>query len=193
MEFLHFYILLVILACSLFNKYLVPKIKNLPPTPLSALTVIGYLGFFKQPIHRTLAQIAFRHGSILLLHFGCRRVLLISSSSAAEELFTKNDAVFANRPKLLPGKIFGHNYTNLAWAPHGALWRHLRRVSCLEILPSFQQESCAEEVKLMLGRLFRYEEKIVALKPLFLDLVLDVTMRMFTGERYSPQSIYVYF
>ncbi|KAI3684655.1 hypothetical protein L6452_33880 [Arctium lappa] len=188
MEGLHFYLLLLILACSLFNKYLVPKIKNLPPTPLSALTVIGYLCFFKQPIHRTLAQIASRHSSILLLHFGCRRVLLISSSSAAEKLFTKNDAAFSNRPKLVAGKIFGHNCTNLAWAPHGALWRHLRRVSFLEILPFHrlpaQHESCAEEVKLLLGRIFRSEEKIVALKPMFLDLVFDVMMRMFAGKRY---------
>ncbi|KVH98298.1 cytochrome P450 81D1-like [Cynara cardunculus var. scolymus] len=193
MEGLHLYLLLLILACSLFNKYVVPKIKNLPPTPLSALTVIGYLCFFKQPIHRTLAQIASRHGSILLLHFGCRRVLLISSSSAAEELFTKNDAAFANRPKLLPGKVFGHNYTNLAWAPHGALWCHLRRVSLLEILPFHrlpaQNESCTEEVRLLLGRLFHSEEKVIELKPMFLNLVLDVMMRMFAGKRYCTKKM----
>ncbi|KAJ9560129.1 hypothetical protein OSB04_005289 [Centaurea solstitialis] len=194
MEGLHFYILLLILAISLFNKYVVPKIKNLPPTPpLSALTVIVNRCLFDQPIHRTLAQIASGHGPILLLHFGCRRVLLVSSSSVAEELFTKNDKVFANRPKLLPGKVFGHNFTNLAWAPHGPLWRHLRRVSCVEILPFHrlpaQQESCAEEVKMLLGSLFRSRDEKVALHPLFLDLVLDVTMRMFTGKRYCRKKM----
>ncbi|KAI3684653.1 hypothetical protein L6452_33878 [Arctium lappa] len=187
MEYLHLYLLLLILASFIFNRYLIPNIRNLPPTPLSAITIIGYLFFFKPPIHRTLSQIATRHGTVLLLRFGCRRVLLISSSSAAEDLFTKNDAVFAHRPKLIAGKQFGHNYTNLAWAPHGALWRHLRRVSCLEILPFHRlrnhHDSLADEVKLLLGRLFRSENEIVELKPVFLELVLDVMMRMFAGKR----------
>lgn len=41
----------------------------------------------------------------------------------------------------------------------------------------------------MLGRLFHSEEKIVALKPMFLDLVLDVMMRMFTGKRYCRKKM----
>ncbi|KAJ9559864.1 hypothetical protein OSB04_005024 [Centaurea solstitialis] len=135
---------------------------------------------------------ATRHGPVLLLRFGFRRVLLISSASAAEELFTKNDVVFANRPKLLAGKQFGHNYTNLAWAPHGALWRHLRRVSCLEILPFHRlpkNDSLSEEVKLLLGRLFRSENEIVELKSVFRELVVDVMIGMFAGKRHCRKEI----
>lgn len=187
MEDLHLYILLLGIAWSIFNRYFVPRIKNLPPTPLLALPEISYLTLFKQlPIHRALYSIAARHGPILLLHFGCRRVLLISSSSLAEDLFSKNDAVFAHRPKLVVGKEFGSNYSNLAWAPHGGHWRHLRRVSCLEILPFHrlpeQHDSLTDEVKLLLGRLFHSQKKTVELKPLFLDLVLNVMMKMFAGN-----------
>ncbi|CAH1424570.1 unnamed protein product [Lactuca virosa] len=194
MEDLHLYILLLGIAWSIFNRYFVPKIKNLPPTPLLALPVIGYLSFFKQlPIHRALYRIAARHGPILFLHFGCRRVLLISSSSLAEDLFSKNDAVFAHRPKLVVGKEFGRNYSNLAWAPHGGRWRHLRRVSCLEILPFHrlpdQHDSLTDEVKLLLGRLFHSQKKTVELKPLFLDLVLNLMMKMFAGNGYCPKKM----
>ncbi|PWA93478.1 cytochrome P450-like protein [Artemisia annua] len=166
--------------------------KNLPPTPFSPLTLMGYLCFYKhQPLHRTLSQIASRYGPILLLHFGCKRVLLVSSSLAAEELFAKNDKLFACRPKLITGKEFGCNYTGLASAPHGAHWRHLRRVSSLEILPFHrlpgQDGSIADEVKQLLGGLFRTEKKIVELKSVFLDLVFDVMMKMFAGKRYAEK------
>nr|GEZ40335.1 cytochrome P450 81E8-like [Tanacetum cinerariifolium] len=162
--------------------------KNLPPTPFSPLSLIGYLCFYKQqPLHRTLSQIASRYGPILLLQFGCKRVLLVSSSLAAEELFAKNDKVFAYRPKLITGKEFGCNYTGLASAPHGAHWRHLRRVSSLEILPFHrlpgQDGSIADEVKLLLGRLFHTEKEIVEMKSVFLDLVFDMMMKMFAGKR----------
>nr|XP_043635874.1 cytochrome P450 81Q32-like [Erigeron canadensis] len=193
MEALHFYILLLGIAWSIFNKYVIPKIRNLPPTPFSALTIIGYRIIFKQPMHKTLAHISNRHGPILLLRFGFRRVLLISSSSAAEDLFSNNDRVFANRPKLLPGKIFGCNYSTLAWAPHGALWRHLRRASFIDVLKFHrlhdQQDSLADEVKVLLHELFHSETKIVDFKSIFQDLVFKVMVRMFAGKRYSQKKI----
>lgn len=191
MEALHFFILLLGLAWSVFNRYVIPKMKNLPPTPFSPLTLLGYLWYYKQqPLHRTLTQIASRYGPILLLPFGCRQVLLVSSSLAAEELFAKNDKVFAYRPKLITGKEFGCNYTSLASAPHGAHWRHLRRVSSLEILPFHrlpgQDGSVADEVKLLLGRLF-HTEKEIEMKSIFLDLVFDMMMKMFAGKRYAEK------
>ncbi|KAF2324310.1 hypothetical protein GH714_012249 [Hevea brasiliensis] len=84
-------------------------------------------------MRRILKEIDF---SGLLLDFGYRRVLLVSSPSAVEECFTKNDVVFANRPRLLHGKHLGYNYTSLVWAPYGDLWRNLRKLSSLEILSS---------------------------------------------------------
>lgn len=44
---------------------------------------------------------------------------------------------------------------------------------------------------MLLGHLFHSEseEKIVKLKPMFLNLVLDVMMRMFAGKRYCPKKM----
>ncbi|KAL8225905.1 hypothetical protein R6Q57_018462 [Mikania cordata] len=191
METFYLYVLLLGLAWSIFNRYLVSKIRNLPPTPWSALTVIGFRSMFKQPIHRTLFHIAKRHGPILLLRFGCRRILLISSASAAEDLFTNNDAVFANRPKLIPAKVFGCNSTSLAWAPHSSSWRRLRRISCLEML-SFHRlpehhDSLADEVKNLLSQLKCSHEPSINLKTVFLGFVFNVMMSMFAGKRYCQK------
>ncbi|KAL8230929.1 hypothetical protein R6Q57_000707 [Mikania cordata] len=90
----------------------------------------------KEPSPQNTAAISAKHGPILLLRFGSRRVLLVTSPNAAEECFTKNDILIVNRPRLLAGKIFGSNYSNLGWSPYGDHWRNLRRISTLEMLSS---------------------------------------------------------
>ncbi|KAI7726634.1 hypothetical protein M8C21_014188, partial [Ambrosia artemisiifolia] len=184
METLYLYILLLVLAWSIFNKYFITKIKNLPPTPWSALTVIGYHTFFKQPMYRTLSHVANHHGPILLLRFGCRRVLLISSAPAAEDLFTNNDVVFAHRPKLVPGKVFGCNFSSLTWSPCGAHWRRLRRDAHLDNLTSTHlPDLAADEVKRLIRKLCCNNNDAIRLKPMFSELMFNVMMRMFAGKR----------
>ncbi|GKF69561.1 isoflavone 3'-hydroxylase-like protein, partial [Tanacetum coccineum] len=45
-----------------------------------------------------------RHGPVLMLRFGTRHALLVSSPAAVEERLTTSDVAFANRPHLLAGK-----------------------------------------------------------------------------------------
>ncbi|PKI71270.1 hypothetical protein CRG98_008270 [Punica granatum] len=76
--------------------------KNLPPSPPS-FPILGHLHYIKDPLHRTLLDLSKRYGGpIISLQFGSRPVVLISSWAAAEECFTRNDIVLANRPRLLP-------------------------------------------------------------------------------------------
>ncbi|KAI7984567.1 Cytochrome P450 81E8 [Camellia lanceoleosa] len=106
--------------------------KNLPPSP-PALPVIGHLHLLKQPIHRTLHGLSQNLGPIFSLRFGSRLVVVVSSPSAVEECFTKNDVVLANRPRLIIGKYFGYNYTSIGASSYGDHWRNLRRLMALEI------------------------------------------------------------
>ncbi|KAG5542040.1 hypothetical protein RHGRI_021773 [Rhododendron griersonianum] len=108
--------------------------KKLPPSPSPALPILGHLHLLKKPLPQTLSALSKAHGPILSLRFGSRPVLLVSSPSAAEECLTRNDVVFANRPKLLAGKHLGHNYTTLVWASYGQHWRNLRRLVSTQIL-----------------------------------------------------------
>ncbi|KAJ8773293.1 hypothetical protein K2173_028470 [Erythroxylum novogranatense] len=184
--FLH--IILCFILYVLANHFL-SKIQNLPPSPFPMLPIIGHLHLLKQPLHRSLAAISNRHGPVLLLWFGNRRVLVVSSPSAAEECFTKNDVVFANRPRLLVGKHLAYNFTSLVWAPYGDLWRNLRKISSLELLSTHRLHLLSNirtnEVRLLIRRLFKRDgDHMVDMNSALFELMLNVMMRMIAGKRY---------
>ncbi|KAI7732043.1 hypothetical protein M8C21_008247 [Ambrosia artemisiifolia] len=188
MEILYVYISFALLVVSYFiTTHIRWKISNLPPTIFPTLPIIGHLYLLKVPINRTFAKISTKHGPIILLQFGSRRVLLVSSPSIAEECFTKNDIVFANRPNLVFGKILGNNYTSLVWAPYGAHWRNLRRIASTEILSTqrlneFHDIRADEGVELI--RKLMSNSSHVNMKSAFYELTLNVMMRMISGKRY---------
>ncbi|MFS7910335.1 putative oxidoreductase [Helianthus anomalus] len=157
MEFPYLLITLLFLASYLITTQLRRRSSNLPPTVFPSLPIIGHLYLLKPPIYRTLAKLSTKHGPILGLQLGFRRVLVVSSPSAAEECFTKNDVIFANRPKMLFGKIIGVNYTSLGWASYGDNWRNLRRIASIEILSAHRlnefHDIRVEETRLLIRRL----------------------------------------
>lgn len=184
----------IFLALYVLTKQFLNKIRRLPPSPFLELPIIGHLYLLKRPIHRTLSNLSKRHGPILLLRFGSRRVLVVSSPPAAEECFTKNDIVFANRPSLMVGKHMGCNFTSLAWAPYGDHWRNLRRVASLEILSSSRLQLLsnirADEVKSLVRRLFHNQLiESVDLRMEIYDLTMNVMMRMIAGKRYYGKHV----
>ncbi|KAK9059085.1 hypothetical protein SSX86_021704 [Deinandra increscens subsp. villosa] len=85
MEVPYLVITLLLLASYLFTSYVRRKSSNLPPTVFPSLPLIGNLYLLKPPLYRTLAKISAKHGPILHLQLGFRRVLLVSSPSAVEE------------------------------------------------------------------------------------------------------------
>ncbi|XP_042445817.1 indolin-2-one monooxygenase-like [Zingiber officinale] len=93
--------------------------RRLLPSPPS-FPILGHLHLLNSPIHCHLAAISADHGPVVLLRFGSRPVLLVSSSSAVEECFTVHDVAFANRPRFLAGKILGYDFTAILWAPYGS-------------------------------------------------------------------------
>ncbi|KAL5847297.1 hypothetical protein ACOSQ3_010821 [Xanthoceras sorbifolium] len=175
-------------ALYILTNHLIKKIRNLPPSPFPTLPIIGHLYLFKKPLHRSLSKISSKYGPILLLKFGSRRVLLVSSPSAAEECLTKNDIVFANRPDLLAGKHLGYNYTSLAWAPYGDHWRNLRKISSLEILSNNRLQTLysvrMDEMRTVVRKLYQNQNQTVEMKSVFFELTLNVMMRMIAGKRY---------
>ncbi|KAJ4845872.1 hypothetical protein Tsubulata_038404, partial [Turnera subulata] len=170
--------------------------KGLPPSPL-ALPIVGHLHLLKPfPLHRSLYSLAQKYGPIISLRFGSRLVVVVSSLPAVEECFTKNDIIFANRPKLLMGKHLGYNYTTMTQAPYGDHWRNLRRIGALEIFSTHRLNMFLgirkDEIRRLIlklatnGSLTKQGSaaRVVELKSLFQELTFNIMMRMVAGKRY---------
>ncbi|GMP79606.1 hypothetical protein CsSME_00035085 [Camellia sinensis var. sinensis] len=190
-------IISLLLLC--FFKLLTEKqerYKNLPPSP-PGLPIIGHLHLLKGPLHQTLQACSDKYGPITLLRFGPRKVILVTSPSAVEECFTKNDIIFANRPPSLSGKYLNYNYTSMGSAPYGDLWRNLRRITTLEILSTTRLERTTsirgEEVKFFVNQLMNNcgggEYSKVNLNSKFFELSFNVMTMMIMGKRFYGESV----
>ncbi|KAF9600232.1 hypothetical protein IFM89_005056 [Coptis chinensis] len=188
MELLYYF--LPTLFILLIVKLLVQTKKNLPPSPF-AIPILGHLHLFKLPLNRTLQALTNQYGPILFLRFGSRPVLVISSQSLAEECFTKNDIIFANRPHTITGDRLSYNYTIFTWSSYGHHWRNMRRITTIEIFSSKSlQMSYAirkEEIHCLVKNLYQSSNcglQHFDLKFQFSKLMFNTVMRMVAGKRF---------
>ncbi|XP_030532134.1 cytochrome P450 81E8-like [Rhodamnia argentea] len=186
-----------LLFVIILHSFLRRKPKNLPPGPPS-LPVIGHLHLLKFPLHRTLYNLSNGYGPIMSLRFGVRRVMVVSSLPLAEECFTKNDVVLANRPRLFIAKHLAYNYSTLIALPYGAEWRNIRRIATIEVLSTHRlnilsriRRDEAERLMLRLARNGFGDFHRVELKTLFTELTFNVIMRMISGKRYYGEGVSV--
>ncbi|XP_022747984.1 isoflavone 3'-hydroxylase-like [Durio zibethinus] len=111
-------------------------------------------------LHRCLFTLSQKYRPIFSLQLGSRLSIVVSSPSAVEECFTKNDIIFASRPLFWAGKYVGYNYTNVGLAPYGDHWRNLRRIFRHEILsPNCLKLSSAirmDEARILLKNLYNF-------------------------------------
>ncbi|WOG96784.1 hypothetical protein DCAR_0416120 [Daucus carota subsp. sativus] len=120
------YIFLAFTLLSLFK----PKSKSnhkLPPGPYP-LPIIGNIHKLGKNPHRSLADLAQVYGPIMRLKLGQITTIVISSSSMAQQVLQKQDAVFANRPVPQSTRSCDHNKYSVAWLPVGSRWRSLRKI-----------------------------------------------------------------
>ncbi|KAL5847315.1 hypothetical protein ACOSQ3_010839 [Xanthoceras sorbifolium] len=169
--------------------------KKTPPTP-PGLPFIGHLHMLKQPLHKTLHQISEKYGHVFSLQFGTRKVLVVSSPSAVEECFTKNDIIFANRPRSLAGKHLNYNYSTIGFASYGDLWRNLRRFTTLELFYTSRLAMFSgiriEEVRLVVKQIFQDasdQDLKVELSSKFMDVAFNIMLRLIAGKRYYGKDI----
>ncbi|KAM0067536.1 putative cytochrome P450 [Helianthus debilis subsp. tardiflorus] len=190
--FLFILMLIFTLVIFVFKKR---SKSNLPPSPPS-LPILGHLHLLNKPLHETLLNLSHKYGPVMLLRFGVRPAVVITSPSAVEECFTKtNDIVLANRPLTPSFKHFNYNYTAMGAAPYGDLWRALRRVSASELLSTSRPDATAHlrehEVKLMCRHIIKQSSHEVDLKSWFRDLLNNITTMAIIGKRYYGDEVNV--
>ncbi|MCD7465893.1 hypothetical protein HAX54_002101 [Datura stramonium] len=192
--------ILLIFSIFLILKLQNARKKNLPPSPPS-LPIIGHLHLLKSPIHQTFKSLSCKYGPIMYLRFGISQVIIVSSASIAEQCFTKNDIIFANRPKSLASKHLGYNHTTIGFSPYGDHWRNLRRIASIQIFSTFSLNNSStvrtDEVRFVAKKLILDYKggsaQKVNLKILFEKLVYDVLTMMVAGKRWAEPSTHAMF
>ncbi|GAB2228356.1 hypothetical protein Droror1_Dr00010191 [Drosera rotundifolia] len=171
--------------------------QRLPPTP-PWLPIIGHLHFLGRLHHRSFHALSLRYGPILRLRLGHLPVLLVSSPSTAQQCFTSNDIIFANRPRLLAGHHLGYNYTALPYLPYGPHCRTLRRVIANLALSSHQLQVTShireQETTFMMKTIIDQittknvsvgqKSAMINLRTHLDQLMYNVIMRMINGKRW---------
>ncbi|GMI66043.1 cytochrome P450, family 81, subfamily D, polypeptide 8 [Hibiscus trionum] len=148
------------------------------------------------PLHRPFLELSKKLGPVFSLRLGSRLAVVVSSLSAVEECFTKNDIVLANRPNLLLSKHLAYNHTTVISAPYGDYWRNLRRICTIEIfllnrLNKFSdiRKDEVQRLLLKLSRNSREDFSKEELKSMFVDLTLNNLMGMMAGKRYCCEDV----
>ncbi|CAM0949321.1 unnamed protein product [Alopecurus aequalis] len=176
---------------------------NSIPSP-PALPVLGHLHLLNKPLHRSLAALAARYGGgsdgagLLLLRFGARPVLLVSSPSVAEECFTVHDVALADRPGLASRRLLtGGDCPSIATAGYGPLWRHLRRIASVHALSAHRLTLTTAardaEARAMALKLCRAASApgatVVSVKDTAYEFVVNVIMAMVAGRRMPEDEV----
>ncbi|KAI7749282.1 hypothetical protein M8C21_004273 [Ambrosia artemisiifolia] len=169
--------------------------KNLPPSPPS-IPIIGHLHLINGHVHRVFQHLSNKYGPVMALRFGSRPVVVITSPSAVEECFTKNDIILANRPLLLSGKYLDYDHSTVGAAPYGQLWRDLRRIMTLELFSTARLKSYSsvreDEVRSLIKNLYLdcFEDFTkVEMRSRIQGLSFNIVMKMIADKRFFGTGI----
>ncbi|KAI4356169.1 hypothetical protein L6164_000212, partial [Bauhinia variegata] len=161
--------------------------KRLPPSP-PKLPIIGNLHQLGLYPHRSLATLAQRYGSLILIHFGSVPVLVVSSAEDAREVMKTQDLVFANRPRRKLFDILLYGSKDIATAQYGDYWRQIRSICVLHLLSNKRVQSFRavreEETMIMMQKIKQSSSYSVNLSELFSTLTNDIVCRVALGKKY---------
>ncbi|KAF9606657.1 hypothetical protein IFM89_027701 [Coptis chinensis] len=113
---------------------------HLPPGP-TRLPIIGNLHQLGNSPHLSLSRLSEKFGAIFYLQLGHIPTVIVSSARLAKEVMTTHDLTLSSRPQLYSAKHLFYNCTDVAFAPYGAYWRHLRNIYILELLSAKRVQS----------------------------------------------------
>ncbi|CAM8939884.1 unnamed protein product [Rhodiola kirilowii] len=113
---------------------------NKPPSP-PRLPIIGNLYQLDAILHRSLAKLAEKYGPVMLLHFGRKPYIILSSAAAAKDALKVHDADFSGRPSMFCLAKLSYNYSDVSFAPYGEYWRQMRKTTTLELYSSKRVQS----------------------------------------------------
>ncbi|KAG8378733.1 hypothetical protein BUALT_Bualt07G0015900 [Buddleja alternifolia] len=197
MDELHLYGLLFIPLVLFYAWYfsksglsLFTKRKNSPPSP-PTLPVIGNLHQLGQLHHRSLRDLSLKYGPLMLLHFGSKPILVVSSAQVAKEVLKTHDLAFSDRPVLGAFKKIFYDLKDLIYIPYGDQWRKLRIIFVQELVSNTRVKSFnsirEEETALLMENIKKcsLSARPVNLTRTFVSLTNDLICRAAFGKKHS--------
>lgn len=123
-----------VLITVILRKRASNKWKRLPPGP-TPWPIVGSLGEVEKISHQGFANISKKFGSPLIhLWLGSVHLVVANSVDTAKEILKVQDMNFASRPRITQFVELAYDNQTISMAPHGRVWRHLRKVLVLELL-----------------------------------------------------------
>jgi hypothetical protein len=120
--------------------------------------VVGNLVMLGKLPHRAFYKLSKKYGDIMELKLGSVRTIVISSPEMAKQVLKVHDLICASRPETIAGKILFER--DIGWAPYGDRWRHMRKLSTLELLTPKRLEDSRnirdEEVSWLVHAIFEH-------------------------------------
>ncbi|CAN4100701.1 unnamed protein product [Withania somnifera] len=149
------------------------------------------------PLAHTLAALADKYGPVFTVRQGMFTIAVVSSYEAIKECFTTQDKNLANRVATCSCKYLGYDHANLTFANYGPYWRMVRKLVVNNLLSSKSLERLKHvrisEVESSIKDLYTFfvanQAKNVPTKVdighWFDDMMLNITVKMIGGKRYS--------
>ncbi|KAF5178118.1 Cytochrome p450 [Thalictrum thalictroides] len=120
---------------------------KLPPGPFP-LPIIGSLFKLGDKPHKSLAQLAKVHGSLMTIKLGSVTTIVVSSASMAKEVLQTNDLQFSGRTVPDAARILNYHEASLVWSHYSLHWRNLRKL-CASQMFTTQRLNENEGIRLM--------------------------------------------
>ncbi|EEF32357.1 cytochrome P450, putative [Ricinus communis] len=149
--------------------------KQLPPGP-PKLPIIGNLHQLGRQPHRSLCQFSKRYGVV--------PTVVISSAEAAEEVLKIHDIHCCSRPALAGARKLSYNSSDISFSPYGEYWRHIRKISVIELFSIKRVQSFRfireEEVTSLIDSISRASASAtpISLTQNLMTLLANIAFRM---------------
>ncbi|KAL9253881.1 Cytochrome P450 736A117-like protein [Drosera capensis] len=167
---------------------------KLPPSPLK-VPIIGHLHLLSKYPHHSLQSLS--SGEIMLLYLGSKPTVIVSSANAACQVMKIHDSVYSSRPASR-FRTFNYEGKDVANAPYGEYWRHVKTICTLHLLSAKRVRSLQrvrveettlliEKIKTMMTAREGAEPTIFNLTEMVNCMTNDVTCRMAFGRKYGRE------
>lgn len=167
---------------------------HLPPSPFQ-LPILGNVHQIGSLPHQSFAKLSRKYGPVMLLKFGCKPAIIISSAEAAKQVLKFHDLDSCSRAEIASIRKLTYNYVDLGFAPYGKHWRQIRKTCVLELFSLKRVQSFGfireEEVGLLMESLFQSScsETPVDISQKIFALTGSIVFRMAFGQRFQGSGL----